>query len=265
MREICAEKALDFSVPSQNSLCGRAGYFFARSRERSGNFSRGAGNSCRRRKAERIRSLASPGACRSFARSLRKPRPEPVEGRSSLCGRSSALIIPRAPPTGFRWLLSWFRASSQVSKARTGACRRSRRRFIRHARQKGIPVVQGVSGPTMGGTPNGPCWRPRRALGRLVLLQRRRGARACLRFTLVWLRVAVAAAALLIVLRARPADADVRRRIWVAFFGMGLLNNVLPFALIVWGQHRIASGLAVHPQRHDAPVHRAGRPFADPR
>ncbi len=25
---------------------------------------------------------------------------------------------------------------------------------------------------------------------------------------------------------------------------MGLLNNVLPFALIVWGQHRIASGLA---------------------
>ena len=25
---------------------------------------------------------------------------------------------------------------------------------------------------------------------------------------------------------------------------MGLLNNVLPFVLIVWGQHRIASGLA---------------------
>jgi drug/metabolite transporter (DMT)-like permease len=32
--------------------------------------------------------------------------------------------------------------------------------------------------------------------------------------------------------------------IWVAFFGMGLLNNVVPFVLIVWGQHRIASGLA---------------------
>ena len=33
-------------------------------------------------------------------------------------------------------------------------------------------------------------------------------------------------------------------RVWRAFFGMGLLNNVLPFVLIVWGQHRIASGLA---------------------
>ena len=33
-------------------------------------------------------------------------------------------------------------------------------------------------------------------------------------------------------------------RTWVAFAGMALLNNVLPFVLIVWGQHRIASGLA---------------------
>ena len=33
-------------------------------------------------------------------------------------------------------------------------------------------------------------------------------------------------------------------RIWVAFIGMGLLNNMLPFCLIVWGQTRIASGLA---------------------
>jgi drug/metabolite transporter (DMT)-like permease len=34
------------------------------------------------------------------------------------------------------------------------------------------------------------------------------------------------------------------RHVWAAIFGMGLLNNVLPFVLIVWGQHRIASGLA---------------------
>jgi drug/metabolite transporter (DMT)-like permease len=34
------------------------------------------------------------------------------------------------------------------------------------------------------------------------------------------------------------------RRVWAAFFGMGLLNNLIPFCLIVWGQTRIASGLA---------------------
>jgi drug/metabolite transporter (DMT)-like permease len=33
-------------------------------------------------------------------------------------------------------------------------------------------------------------------------------------------------------------------RLWAAFFGMGLLNNVVPFSLIVWGQSHIASGLA---------------------
>jgi drug/metabolite transporter (DMT)-like permease len=33
-------------------------------------------------------------------------------------------------------------------------------------------------------------------------------------------------------------------RIVAVFFGMGLLNNVLPFSLIVWGQQHIASGLA---------------------
>ena len=37
-----------------------------------------------------------------------------------------------------------------------------------------------------------------------------------------------------------PADA----RTWAAFFGMGLLNNAIPFSLIFWGQTHIASGLA---------------------
>ncbi|MGG2476395.1 EamA family transporter, partial [Rhizobium sp. BR5] len=32
--------------------------------------------------------------------------------------------------------------------------------------------------------------------------------------------------------------------VWRAFFGMGLLNNIIPFCLIVWGQTQIASGLA---------------------
>jgi drug/metabolite transporter (DMT)-like permease len=63
-------------------------------------------------------------------------------------------------------------------------------------------------------------------------------------FTIVLLRVAIAAAALHLVLRATrtamPWDAET----WLAFFGMGLLNNAIPFSLIVWGQTQIASGLA---------------------
>jgi drug/metabolite transporter (DMT)-like permease len=62
--------------------------------------------------------------------------------------------------------------------------------------------------------------------------------------TLVWLRVAGAAATLLLALRALGQRMPTERRVWAAFFGMGLLNNALPFVLIAWGQHRIASGLA---------------------
>src|SRR3954466_15102838 len=62
--------------------------------------------------------------------------------------------------------------------------------------------------------------------------------------TLVWLRVAVATVALLVVLRALRIPMPTDRRTWAAFLGMGLLNNVVPFSLIVWGQHHIASGLA---------------------
>ena len=63
-------------------------------------------------------------------------------------------------------------------------------------------------------------------------------------FTLVWLRVAVAASTLLLALRLLGQRMPTDGQAWAAFFGMGLLNNVLPFVLIVWGQHRIASGLA---------------------
>jgi drug/metabolite transporter (DMT)-like permease len=62
--------------------------------------------------------------------------------------------------------------------------------------------------------------------------------------TIVLARVGVAAAALLPVLylagQALPRD----RGTWAAFFGMGVLNNLIPFCLIVWGQTRIGSGLA---------------------
>lgn len=63
-------------------------------------------------------------------------------------------------------------------------------------------------------------------------------------FTLVWLRVAIAAAVLLLAQRLLGQRMPTTGRVWVAFFGMGLLNNTVPFALIVWGQHHIASGLA---------------------
>ncbi|MEJ1158150.1 DMT family transporter [Prosthecomicrobium sp. N25] len=62
--------------------------------------------------------------------------------------------------------------------------------------------------------------------------------------TLVFLRVALAAAVLVAVLgargeRVRPTMAEARDAAV-----MGLLNNVVPFVLIVWGQKHIASGLA---------------------
>ena len=69
------------------------------------------------------------------------------------------------------------------------------------------------------------------------------GARELPALTFVWLRVAVASAALLVTLRFSGLTMP-PGRVWLSFFGMGILNNVLPFVLIVWGQHRIASGLA---------------------
>jgi drug/metabolite transporter (DMT)-like permease len=63
-------------------------------------------------------------------------------------------------------------------------------------------------------------------------------------FTIVLLRVAIAAAALHLVLRATRTAMPWDGSTWLAFFGMGLLNNAIPFSLIVWGQTHIASGLA---------------------
>jgi drug/metabolite transporter (DMT)-like permease len=63
-------------------------------------------------------------------------------------------------------------------------------------------------------------------------------------FTIVMLRVGVAAVILNLVMSAIGLRMPRDGRTWVAFFGMGLLNNALPFSLIVWGQTHIASGLA---------------------
>jgi len=63
-------------------------------------------------------------------------------------------------------------------------------------------------------------------------------------FTVVVGRVAIASLILLAVMRVMGHAMPTSRRVWTAFFGMGLLNNVVPFCLIVWGQSHIASGLA---------------------
>lgn len=62
--------------------------------------------------------------------------------------------------------------------------------------------------------------------------------------TVVVCRVTLAALILWAVMGLLGQAMPMSPRIWAAFFGMGLLNNVLPFTLIVWGQSHIASGLA---------------------
>lgn len=62
--------------------------------------------------------------------------------------------------------------------------------------------------------------------------------------TTAFLRVAIAAAALLPVLYALGGRLPCRREAWVAFLGMGLLNNAIPFSLIFAGQTHIGVGLA---------------------
>ena len=62
--------------------------------------------------------------------------------------------------------------------------------------------------------------------------------------TIVLARVAFAAAALVPTMWAYGAKLPSSLRAWMPFFVMALLNNVIPFSLVVMGQTRIASGLA---------------------
>lgn len=62
--------------------------------------------------------------------------------------------------------------------------------------------------------------------------------------TIVLARVGIAALTLLGVLVLLRLRLPRMPGLWPAFLGMGLLNNVVPFTLFVWGQHHIASGLA---------------------
>lgn len=62
--------------------------------------------------------------------------------------------------------------------------------------------------------------------------------------TIVFFRVALAAIVLHVFMRASGRDIPHSRVAIIAFAGMGLLNNVIPFSLIVFGQTHIASGVA---------------------
>ncbi|MFY0610647.1 MAG: DMT family transporter [Hyphomicrobiaceae bacterium] len=68
-------------------------------------------------------------------------------------------------------------------------------------------------------------------------------------FTVVVGRVAIAAVILLTILkisgqRAGGTPARWSSELWLMFAGMGFINNVVPFSLIVWGQSHVASGVA---------------------
>ncbi len=62
--------------------------------------------------------------------------------------------------------------------------------------------------------------------------------------TIVLIRVGFAAAILWMIVRVIGLEMPETLGLWPAFFAMGVLNNLIPFSLIVWGQTHIASGLA---------------------
>lgn len=63
-------------------------------------------------------------------------------------------------------------------------------------------------------------------------------------FMVVAARVGLAMVALHLIARLTGTPLPRSPQLWLAFLGMGILNNLIPFSLIVWGQTQIASGLA---------------------
>ena len=63
-------------------------------------------------------------------------------------------------------------------------------------------------------------------------------------FTVVVVRVVIAALILLAAVKLSGGQLQRMREFWPMFLTMGLLNNAIPFSLVVWGQSQIASGLA---------------------
>ena len=63
-------------------------------------------------------------------------------------------------------------------------------------------------------------------------------------FTLVFLRVSIAAVILTVVVHACGMRFPKAAGTWLEFLLMGAVNNAIPFCLIAWGQTRIDSGIA---------------------
>ncbi len=63
-------------------------------------------------------------------------------------------------------------------------------------------------------------------------------------FTIVCLRVVIAALALYSYLKLKGEAIPRDLRLWGIFLVMGLLNNIIPFSLIVWGQTHITGSVA---------------------
>ena len=77
-------------------------------------------------------------------------------------------------------------------------------------------------------------------------------------FTIVVSRVVIAATILLVAMRVMGTRIPTDRRLWAAFFALALLNNVIPFSLIVWGQEHVASGVAAVLNATTTPPFRRG-------
>jgi drug/metabolite transporter (DMT)-like permease len=63
-------------------------------------------------------------------------------------------------------------------------------------------------------------------------------------FTLVFLRIVIAALILVGVVYLTAKRMPASLKTWGGYVVMGMLNNAIPFSLIVWGQTRIESGVA---------------------
>ena len=63
-------------------------------------------------------------------------------------------------------------------------------------------------------------------------------------FTIVACRLGIAAIMLWGVVALLGKRVPASPRVWANLLAMGILNNAIPFTLIVWGQTHIASGLA---------------------